>query len=158
MNVILFTVSRNSSKSFLPIWVAWSGNVSLYKSRVFHSSHTSRSVVLPAPLIPIKAVRTPGLKAPLTPFLSSIDFVKHLELQLPMEFVAETFWFFFNQCMTHLNHKAVKHNYLWHCNWISDILEGQRNRCEWERHSAPLMSVNCIGFCYFIHSLSDHIL
>uniref|UniRef100_A0A2P2JV06 Uncharacterized protein n=1 Tax=Rhizophora mucronata TaxID=61149 RepID=A0A2P2JV06_RHIMU len=38
---------------------------------VFLPANTSIRVVFPAPLTPIKAVRTPGLKAPLTPFRST---------------------------------------------------------------------------------------
>nr|GMD85487.1 Coatomer subunit beta-1 [Ipomoea batatas]GMD90779.1 Coatomer subunit beta-1 [Ipomoea batatas] len=38
---------------------------------VFLPANTSIRVVFPAPLTPIKAVRTPGLKAPLTPFNST---------------------------------------------------------------------------------------
>ncbi|KAK8969960.1 hypothetical protein KSP40_PGU010879 [Platanthera guangdongensis] len=40
---------------------------------VFLPANTSIRVVFPAPLTPIKAVRTPDLKVPLTPF-SRINF------------------------------------------------------------------------------------
>ncbi|PKA63440.1 hypothetical protein AXF42_Ash005335 [Apostasia shenzhenica] len=38
---------------------------------VFLPASTSIKVVLPAPLTPISAVRTPGLNAPLTPLRST---------------------------------------------------------------------------------------
>lgn len=71
MYISLFTISRNPSKRFLLFRIPGNGDVSIYVSTGFRPANTSIRVVFPAPLTPIKAVRTPGLNEPLTPFKSS---------------------------------------------------------------------------------------
>jgi len=119
---------------------------------VFLPASTSIRVVLPAPVTPIRAVRTPGLKDPLTPFKRT-----NLFSTTPWFLISCKYLIIFNsQYMQEFSNGLVLFlHYLWHVHSICYFIKGDTMWFKRKNHSSIASGKSirrCISTCTFVIS------